>query len=87
MHGSFKEKLETVPPSLPSIFMKKKKRKSLLDVFLFQSRAERLDRLIADQLLTLESWQAEAIKLVWSDHGIQSCYDRRREFQLSDSAK
>lgn len=64
-----------------------KKRKSLVDVFLFQSRAERLDQIMADQLRTLESWQAEAIKLVWRDHGIQSCYDRRREFQLSDSAK
>lgn len=41
----------------------------------------------ADQVSTLEAWQADAIKLVWSDHGVQSCYDRRREFQLSDSAK
>uniref|UniRef100_A0A667ZBW9 Guanine nucleotide binding protein (G protein), alpha 14 n=1 Tax=Myripristis murdjan TaxID=586833 RepID=A0A667ZBW9_9TELE len=34
-----------------------------------------------------EAWQVEAIKGVWSDQGVQRCYDRRREFQLSDSAK
>lgn len=52
-----------------------------------QQRSQRLEQILADQLTTLEPWQAEAIKLVWSDHGIQSCYERRREFQLSDSAK
>lgn len=54
---------------------------------LHQQHAQRLEQIMADQLTTLEPWQAEAIKLVWSDHGIQSCYERRREFQLSDSAK
>ncbi|MEQ2182036.1 hypothetical protein GOODEAATRI_017885 [Goodea atripinnis] len=39
------------------------------------------------QVITLESWQVDAIKRVWNDHGVQQCYDRRREFQLSDSAK
>lgn len=28
-----------------------------------------------------------AIKSLWSDSGIQECYDRRREYQLTDSAK
>ncbi|KAK5851564.1 hypothetical protein PBY51_023110 [Eleginops maclovinus] len=51
------------------------------------SHAQKLSQVEADQVLTLEAWQAEAIKRVWSDHGVQSCYDRRREFQLSDSAK
>ncbi|XP_072516363.1 guanine nucleotide-binding protein subunit alpha-14-like [Salminus brasiliensis] len=36
---------------------------------------------------TMESRYAEAIKSVWSDHGMQQCYERKREFQLSDSAK
>lgn len=53
----------------------------------YQQHAQRLEQIVADQLTTLEPWQVEAIKLVWSDHGIQSCYERRREFQLSDSAK
>lgn len=52
-----------------------------------QQLAQRLEQIVADQLTTLEPWQAEAIKLVWSDRGIQRCYERRREFQLSDSAK
>ncbi|XP_063690202.1 guanine nucleotide-binding protein subunit alpha-14-like [Bolinopsis microptera] len=30
---------------------------------------------------------AEAISLLWKDSGIQLCYDRRREYQLTDSAK
>lgn len=29
----------------------------------------------------------EAIKSLWNDSGIQECYDRRREYQLSDSTK
>lgn len=29
----------------------------------------------------------EAIRSLWSDPGIQECYIRRREYQLSDSAK
>ena len=29
----------------------------------------------------------EKIKHFWSDSGVQSCFDRRREFQISDSAK
>ncbi|KAM9734962.1 guanine nucleotide-binding protein G(q) subunit alpha-like isoform 2-T2 [Menidia menidia] len=36
---------------------------------------------------TIEPWAVDAIKRVWNDHGVQTCYDRRREFQLSDSAK
>lgn len=51
------------------------------------SHAEKLSQLVADQVFTLETWQADAIKRVWNDHGVQTCYDRRREFQLSDSAK
>ncbi|XP_018518041.1 guanine nucleotide-binding protein subunit alpha-14 isoform X1 [Lates calcarifer] len=51
------------------------------------SQAEKLSKVEADQVSTLEAWQVEAIKRVWNDHGIQRCYDRRREFQLSDSAK
>ncbi|KAM9538874.1 guanine nucleotide-binding protein G(q) subunit alpha-like isoform 1-T1 [Salvelinus alpinus] len=29
----------------------------------------------------------DAIKSLWNDSGIQECYDRKREYQLSDSAK
>ncbi|KAM8744220.1 guanine nucleotide-binding protein subunit alpha-14-like [Acanthopagrus schlegelii] len=51
------------------------------------SHAEKLSQVEADQVSALEAWQADAIKRVWNDHSVQRCYDRRREFQLSDSAK
>ncbi|XP_034565126.1 guanine nucleotide-binding protein subunit alpha-14-like [Notolabrus celidotus] len=51
------------------------------------SHAKKLSQVEATQVSTLEAWQADAIKRVWNDHGVQRCYDRRREFQLSDSAK
>ncbi|XP_008289915.1 guanine nucleotide-binding protein G(q) subunit alpha-like [Stegastes partitus] len=51
------------------------------------SHAAKLSQVDATLVSTLESWQVDAIKRVWSDHGVQKCYDRRREFQLSDSAK
>ncbi|XP_074547106.1 guanine nucleotide-binding protein subunit alpha-14-like [Halichoeres trimaculatus] len=51
------------------------------------SHAEKLSQIEANRVSTLEDWQADAIKRVWNDHGVQRCYDRRREFQLSDSAK
>ncbi|XP_065263102.1 guanine nucleotide-binding protein subunit alpha-14 [Emys orbicularis] len=40
-----------------------------------------------DRITALERKQVEAIKKLWADPGIQECYDRRREYQLSDSAK
>ncbi|KAM9329209.1 guanine nucleotide-binding protein subunit alpha-14 isoform 1-T1 [Gastrophryne carolinensis] len=40
-----------------------------------------------DKVNSLERKHVEAIKKLWDDPGIQECYDRRREYQLSDSAK
>ncbi|KAM8801246.1 guanine nucleotide-binding protein subunit alpha-14 [Rhynchonycteris naso] len=40
-----------------------------------------------DRVSTLSRDQVQAIKQLWLDPGIQECYDRRREYQLSDSAK
>ncbi|XP_029472333.1 guanine nucleotide-binding protein subunit alpha-14 isoform X2 [Rhinatrema bivittatum] len=40
-----------------------------------------------DKVSNLERKHVEAIKKLWEDSGIQECYDRRREYQLSDSAK
>lgn len=39
------------------------------------------------KVCSLERKQVEAIKKLWEDPGIQECYDRRREYQLSDSTK
>ncbi|MED6253941.1 Guanine nucleotide-binding protein subunit alpha-14 [Ataeniobius toweri] len=51
------------------------------------SYANTLKEVDVIQVITLETRQVDAIKRVWNDHGVQQCYDRRREFQLSDSAK
>ncbi|XP_078252350.1 guanine nucleotide-binding protein subunit alpha-14 [Rhinoraja longicauda] len=40
-----------------------------------------------DKVSTFKKEYVEAIKKLWNDPGIQECYDRRREYQLSDSAK
>lgn len=40
-----------------------------------------------DRVSALSEDQVQAIKQLWLDPGIQACYDRRREYQLSDSAK
>lgn len=53
----------------------------------FQRYAEKLIQVEANHVSTLEAWQVDAIRRVWSDRGVQSCYERRREFHLSDAAK
>ncbi|KAJ6648870.1 G protein alpha q subunit [Pseudolycoriella hygida] len=40
-----------------------------------------------EMVMTFEPQFADAITSLWKDSGIQSCYDRRREYQLTDSAK
>jgi hypothetical protein len=53
------------------------------------------NRLIGDRFLDmeitgvtkLEPDQQTSIRSFWSDQGIQKCFDRRREYQISDSAK
>ncbi|XP_037121590.1 guanine nucleotide-binding protein subunit alpha-11-like [Syngnathus acus] len=47
---------------------------------------ERLSQVETGRVDRLEEWQVKAVKLLWSDRGLQRCYDRRREFYLSDSA-
>ncbi|XP_040052773.1 guanine nucleotide-binding protein G(q) subunit alpha [Gasterosteus aculeatus] len=40
-----------------------------------------------ERVTTLSNVYVDAIKCLWSDPGIQECYHRKREYQLSDSAK
>ncbi|EDW00991.1 G protein alpha q subunit [Drosophila grimshawi] len=40
-----------------------------------------------ETVTTFDDPYLNAIKTLWSDAGIQECYDRRREYQLTDSAK
>ncbi|XP_021200776.1 G protein alpha q subunit isoform X2 [Helicoverpa armigera] len=50
-------------------------------------KAELISSIDFESVTTFESPYVEAIKALWADAGIQECYDRRREYQLTDSAK
>ncbi|XP_011344227.1 guanine nucleotide-binding protein G(q) subunit alpha isoform X2 [Ooceraea biroi] len=50
-------------------------------------KAELVRSVDFETVTTFESPYVEAIKHLWADAGIQECYDRRREYQLTDSAK
>ncbi|KFR07948.1 Guanine nucleotide-binding protein subunit alpha-14, partial [Nipponia nippon] len=52
-----------------------------------EASAQMIKEVEVDKVAVLEIKQVEAIKKLWEDPGIQECYDRRREYQLSDSAK
>uniref|UniRef100_A0A6P7G0Q8 Guanine nucleotide-binding protein subunit alpha n=1 Tax=Diabrotica virgifera virgifera TaxID=50390 RepID=A0A6P7G0Q8_DIAVI len=52
-----------------------------------QEKAELIKGIDYETVTTFESPYVEAIKDLWADAGIQECYDRRREYQLTDSAK
>nr|XP_023024071.1 guanine nucleotide-binding protein G(q) subunit alpha-like [Leptinotarsa decemlineata] len=52
-----------------------------------QDQAELIKSIDYETVTTFESPYVEAIKDLWNDAGIQECYDRRREYQLTDSAK
>lgn len=52
-----------------------------------KENAQLIREVEVDKVVALSGEQVEAIKQLWRDPGIQECYDRRREYQLSDSAK
>ncbi|KAJ8782278.1 hypothetical protein J1605_010257 [Eschrichtius robustus] len=52
-----------------------------------QENAQLIREVDVDKVSALSRDQVEAIKQLWQDPGIQECYDRRREYQLSDSAR
>lgn len=52
-----------------------------------KENAQLIREVEVDRVSALPRDQVEAIKQLWLDPGIQECYDRRREYQLSDSAK
>ncbi|XP_046963033.1 G protein alpha q subunit isoform X1 [Nymphalis io] len=52
-----------------------------------EEKAELISSIDYESVTTFESPYVEAIKGLWADSGIQECYDRRREYQLTDSAK
>ncbi|XP_043095344.1 guanine nucleotide-binding protein subunit alpha-14 [Puntigrus tetrazona] len=52
-----------------------------------KTHAAMLNSVMPETVQSLEPKHAEAIKSVWKDQGLQKCFERRREFQLSDSTK
>lgn len=50
-------------------------------------RANYIRSIDPKNVTTFEKEYYEATKNLWADAGMQECYDRRREYQLSDSAK
>lgn len=60
---------------------------SFLLLFNLQANAVLIREVDVEKVMTFEQPYVSAIKTLWNDPGIQECYDRRREYQLSDSAK
>ncbi|KAM9820120.1 guanine nucleotide-binding protein G(q) subunit alpha-like [Neosynchiropus ocellatus] len=52
-----------------------------------KTNASTVGEVDVEQITTLTNPYVDAIKSLWADPGIQECYNRKREYQLSDSAK
>ncbi|CAH8602272.1 unnamed protein product [Heterobilharzia americana] len=52
-----------------------------------KSYGEAIREIDYETVTTMEPQHVVAIKSLWDDPGIKECYDRRREYQLTDSAK
>lgn len=52
-----------------------------------QEHAKTMREVDPKNVTTFEHDYYIATRSLWSDQGMQECYDRRREYQLSDSAK
>lgn len=55
--------------------------------FFFKGHALLIREVDVEKVCTFVNPYVDAIKYLWNDPGIQECYDRRREYQLSDSTK
>lgn len=52
-----------------------------------KTHAEKIAAVDYEVASDITETQFESLKSLWADTGIQDCYERRREFQISDSAK
>ncbi|KAL4634724.1 guanine nucleotide-binding protein subunit alpha-11 isoform X3 [Arapaima gigas] len=52
-----------------------------------QSNAMLVKEVDVEKVTTFDTPYVNAVKMLWADPGIQEAYDRRREYQLSDSTK
>ncbi|XP_010174537.2 guanine nucleotide-binding protein G(q) subunit alpha-like, partial [Antrostomus carolinensis] len=58
-----------------------------LTKYAVQAHAQLVREVDVEKVSTFENPYVDAIRSLWNDPGIQECYDRRREYQLSDSTK
>lgn len=54
---------------------------------LAQNNAQLVREVDVEKVSSFDQPYIGAIKMLWADPGIQEAYDRRREYQLSDSTK
>ncbi|XP_066194337.1 guanine nucleotide-binding protein G(q) subunit alpha isoform X2 [Sylvia atricapilla] len=57
------------------------------DVLSQLAHAQLVREVDVEKVSTFENPYVDALRSLWNDPGIQECYDRRREYQLSDSTK
>ncbi|OAF71007.1 Guanine nucleotide-binding protein G(q) subunit alpha [Intoshia linei] len=57
------------------------------DNHLNDANAAVIEKINIDEQQLIEKEHHTIIKDLWKDQGLQNCYDRRREYQLNDSAK
>uniref|UniRef100_A0A8C9L9H3 G protein subunit alpha q n=1 Tax=Pavo cristatus TaxID=9049 RepID=A0A8C9L9H3_PAVCR len=58
-----------------------------LRVIYVEAHAQLVREVDVEKVSSFENPYVDAIRSLWNDPGIQECYDRRREYQLSDSTK
>ena len=52
-----------------------------------KKRAPVLLDMTADSAVSIPEEDQQAIRSLWADGGVKKCYQRRREYQITDSAK
>ena len=67
--------------------MMKDQYKMKMSLSIFEDCVELVESVDFKTVTMFEPPCVEAMKHLWQDKGIAECYDRRREYQLSDSAK
>ena len=55
--------------------------------FFLQQNSILIRQVDYETVTTFDEQFVSAIKSLWADDGVQECFDRRREYQLTDSAK
>ncbi|CAG9765134.1 unnamed protein product [Ceutorhynchus assimilis] len=97
IHGagySEEDKISFVKLIFQNIFMAMQSMLKAMDLLNIQygdkaneEKAELVKDIDYETVTSFEASYADAIQDLWNDSGVQECYDRRREYQLTDSAK